>query len=153
MPAILVVDDEVAMREFCHRALTIGGYQAIDVRTAEEAVTSLSLRPDIRVVVVGLSTEGHGGTWLVEQMRQRFPDVAVILGTAEDPGAGAVSLQPSVVSRLVRPISAGRLLDAVRYALDQRSQAAPRSAAGDPVKLFLDRKSTHQRGDGYKPAN
>jgi two-component system, response regulator FlrC len=153
MSAVLVVDDDVAMREFYHRALTIGGYQAIDVRTAEEAVTSLSLRPDIRVVVVGLSTQGHGGTWLVEQMRRRCPDVAVILETADEPGAGAVCLLSGVVSRLIRPISAGRLLDAVRYALDQRSQAAPRSASGDPLELFLDRQPTQRRGDGYKPAN
>ena len=153
MSAVLVVDDEVAMREFYHRALTIGGYQAIDVRTAEEAMTSLSLRPDIRVVVVGLTKQGHDGAWLVEQMRQRFPDVAVILGTGDDQGAGAVQLQSSVVSRLVKPISAGRLLDAVRYAIDQRTKAAPRSAGRDPVELFMDRKPAGQRGEGHKPAN
>jgi DNA-binding NtrC family response regulator len=152
MSAVLVVDDEVAMREFYHRALTIGGYQAIDVRTADEAVTSLSLRPDIRVVLVGLTSEGHDGAWLVEQMRQRFPDVAVIMGTADEKAAGAVALHSSVVSHLVKPISAGRLLDAVRHAIDQRSQAS-RSASGDPIELFLDRKPAHQRGGANKPAN
>ena len=156
MSSVLVVDDEIAMREFYQRALTIGGYQPIDVRTAEEALDFLSLTPDIRVAVVDLTMPGHGGAWLVEQMRQRFPNVAVILGTADERVPGSISLQPAVVSYLVKPISAEQLLDAVQHALEERTPAAPPSisAGGDPIELFLDRKLTHrQRGDDQDPAN
>ena len=149
MSSILVVDDEVAMREFYQRALTIGGYLPIDVRTAEEALDFLSLTPDIPVVVVDLTMPGHGGAWLVEQMRERFPNVAVILATADARVSGSITLQPSVVNYLVKPISADTLLQAVRDALEhQRPFAAATRDAGDPIESFLDRKLTHQHGDG-----
>src|SRR5690349_14147322 len=115
MSSILVVDDEGPMREFYRRALSAGGYNPIDVRTAEEALDFLT-GSDIGVAVVDLTMPGKGGAWLVEQLRQRFPNVAVILATADERVSGSISLQPSVVSYLVKPISAAQLLTAVREA-------------------------------------
>jgi len=149
MSSILVVDDEAAMRAFYRRALEAGGYRPLDVRTAEEALDFLALTPDIHLVVVDLNMPGHGGAWLIEQMRQRFPGVAVILATADEQVPGTLSLQPSVASYLVKPISAQRLLDAVGRALAALPQSpSPADTKGDPIETFLDRKLTHRPGDG-----
>jgi two-component system response regulator AlgR len=145
---ILVVDDEPAMREFYSRALTAGGYLPLDVRTAEEALDFLAMSPDIKVVVVDLNMPGRGGAWLVEQMRDRCPGVAVVLATADEQVAGSISLQPSVVNYLVKPISAEALLRAVREALDYAPSSPASADGGDPIESFLDRKLTHRRGDG-----
>ena len=149
MSAILVVDDEAAMREFYSRALAAGGYRPLDVRTAEEALDYLTMTPDIQVVIADLNMPGHGGAWLIEEMRQRFPNVAVILATADERVSGAVSLQPSVVSYLVKPISAERLLKAVGDALatDQQTPANREAGAADPIDTWLDRKLTHRHGN------
>jgi len=154
MSSILVVDDEAGMREFYSRALAAGGYRPLDVRTAEEALDYLSLTPDIELAVVDLNMPGHGGAWLIEQMRQRFPNVAVILATADERVSGTVSLQPSVVSYLVKPISAERLLIAVSDAIAARDQVPPvpaQEGAADPIDAWLDRKLTHRHGDDYDP--
>jgi response regulator NasT len=139
------------MREFYRRALVAGGYNPIDVRTAEEALDFLSLTPDLEVAVIDLNMPGRGGAWLIEQMRERFPGVAIILATADERVPGSLSLQPAVVSYLVKPISAARLLEAVGNALGARDDRAPAAAdaAGDadPIESWLDKKLTHRHVD------
>jgi DNA-binding NtrC family response regulator len=152
MSSILVVDDESAMRVLYGRALIGDGHLAIEARTAEEALDFLTLSPDIAVVVADLDMPGHGGAWLVEQMRGRFPNVAVILATANETVPGTLSLQPSVVGYLVKPISAEHLRAAVSDALSWRTppSGAPTrgAAAADPIESWLDRKLTRGHGDG-----
>jgi FixJ family two-component response regulator len=96
---------------------------------------------------------GHGGAWLVDQLCQRFPDVAVILATADAQVPGAVSLQRSVVNYIVKPVSRERLLAAVTKALAWRERQAGaqpgRAGDGDSIEAFLDKKLT--RGDGGEP--
>jgi DNA-binding NtrC family response regulator len=145
--SILVVDDEAVMREFYRRALTAGGYLPLDVRTAEEALDFLAMTPEIQLVIADLNMPGHGGAWLVEQMRQRFPNVAVILATADESVPGTLSLQASVVNYLVKPISAEGLLTAVRDALANLKEPAASGStepAGDPFDAWLSRKLTHR---------
>ena len=152
MSSILLVDDEAAMREFYRRALVAGGYFPIEARTAEEALDYLSRSPDIPLVIVDLNMPGHGGEWLVEQMRARFPHVAVILATANDAVPGSVSLQPAVVNYLVKPIGTQALLAAVDAAIGADPAGGSRPPAGasgaDPVETWLDKKFTRARGDG-----
>jgi two-component system, response regulator FlrC len=152
MSSVLVVDDEAPMREFYRRVLLAGGYLAIEARTAEEALDYLALSPDIDLVIADLNMPGHGGVWLIDEMRVRYPNVAVILVTADETVPGAVSLQQSVINYLVKPISARALLAAVTGALTIKKPDAPLptsgTAAADPIENWLDKKLTHARGDG-----
>lgn len=150
MSSILVVDDESAMREFYRRALAAGGYLPLDVRTAEEALDFLAMTPEIQVVVVDLAMPGKGGAWLIEEMCQRFPHVAVILATADERVSGTLSLLPSIVNYLVKPISAAQLLNAVRDALAKSAESAgvATSSGADPIESWLDQKLTHRKGNG-----
>lgn len=152
MSSILVVDDESAMRTLYGRALIADGHLTIEARTAEEALDFLTLSSDITVVVADLEMPGHGGAWLVDQMRRRFPNVAVILATADETVPGTLSLLPAVVSYLVKPISAERLRAAVKDALTWHTRHSGASASGptvaDPIESWLDRKLTRGPGDG-----
>jgi DNA-binding NtrC family response regulator len=152
MSSILVVDDEVAMREFYGRALIAGGYLPILARTAEEAIDFLARTPELHVVVADLNMPGHGGAWLVEQIRERFTDVAVILATADETVPGTLSLQSCVVGYLVKPVAIDRLLATVEEALAWHDRQTPASGAGgagaDPIENWLDRKLTRGNGDG-----
>ena len=125
MSSILVVDDEPAMREFYRRALSAGGHSPLDARTAEEALDFLAGTPGIQVVIVDLSMPGRGGAWLIEEMRQRFPNVGVILATADEFVPGTLSLQANVISYLVKPVTAKRFLEAIQEALDIVGRRTP----------------------------
>ena len=149
MSTILVVDDESAMRELYARALVSSGYLTVEARTAEEALDFLTLNTDIDVVIADLDMPGSGGAWLVEQMRGRFPNVAVILATANESVPGSLSLQESVVSYLVKPISGDRLREAVSDALAWPGRQSPSTETGaDPIENWLDKKLTRGHGDG-----
>jgi two-component system, OmpR family, KDP operon response regulator KdpE len=152
MSSILVVDDEGAMRELYRRLLTAAGYLALDARTAEEGLDLLTLTPDIFAVVADLNMPGQGGEWLVDQLRQRFPNVAVILATANENVPGTLSLQASVVQYIVKPITREQLLAAVAaaHAWHEQRVKAPPGPAGkdDSIESFLDRKLTRGGGDG-----
>lgn len=155
MSTILVVDDESAMRELYARTLVASGYLTLEARTAEEALDFLSLSPDIDVVVADLGMPGHGGAWLVDQMRERFPNVGVVLATADDAVPGTLTLQPAVVSYLVKPISGDRLSTAVGEAITWSQQQSAATTTGhpvvDPIETWLDKKLTRGQGDGDKP--
>lgn len=156
MSTILVVDDESAVRELYARALVAGGWLTTGVRTAEEALDFLALMPDIPVVIADLEMPGKGGAWLVEQMRDRYPGVAVILATANESVPGTLSLQAAVVRYLVKPFSADQLREAVSAALSwqrRQSTSTGNAAAGsDPIEQWLDKKLTHNSGESGPPA-
>lgn len=150
MPTILVVDDESAMREFYTRALLARGYLTLESRTAEEGLDALARTPEVSVLVADLEMPGHGGAWLVEQLRGRFPNVAVILATANESVPGTLSLQTCVVDYLVKPISVDRLQTAVSNALAWHEREAPAqsgAAGADPIESWLDKKLTHGPGN------
>jgi len=151
MAAILVVDDESGMRELAARQLLVAGHLTHAARTAEEALDVLALTSDIAVVVADLQMPGHGGAWLVEQIVQRFPAVAVVLATADAAVPGTLSLQSPVVRYLVKPISGDQLLAAVAQGIgwhEQQRRELPNPDGGaDPFGPWLDRKLTRRDDD------
>lgn len=146
LASILVVDDEAGMRELLKRYLLAQQRMVLEARTAEAALDLMALAPDIHVVVADLEMPGHGGAWLVEQLQQRFPDVAVILSTADDAVPGTLSLQPSIVKYLVKPVRSEDLLDAVEAGLALHERLAKASSAkragADPIESWIDQKLT-----------
>ena len=152
MSAILVVDDESAMREFYRRLLVPEGHLILTAQTAEKALELLALDPEIPLVIADLQMPGHGGDWLIERIRERFPSVAVILATANQSVPGTVTLQPSVVNYIVKPISREQLIAAVNSGLAWRERSEAPQTVGDdgPIEQFLDSKLNRNRGDGDK---
>jgi FixJ family two-component response regulator len=71
---------------------------------------------------------GHDGLWLMEQMRKRFPRVALVLATANDEVPPAISMQRGVVEYLVKPFERRAVLAAVSQAVKWRE-----SVAGAPL--------------------
>jgi DNA-binding NtrC family response regulator len=143
--SILVVDDEARIREFLVRWLKPAGH---DMREAPDAETALDLvassPPD--VVLCDMQMPGHGGLWLVEQMRMQFPAVAIVLATGVDSLPPAVSLQPGVVEYLVKPFDRERVLAAVARAVAwAQSDAARAAGRGDDAPLDSWLKSGRSR--------
>jgi len=156
--AVLVVDDEQGLRELLTRWLAGAQYTALEAKSAEEALEVLEQSKDIRMVVADLQMPGNGGAWLVDQMRQRFPSTAVLLATADDSVPGTLSLQPSVVGYLVKPLVRDQMLRLVAEGVrrsDELVEKARLRSATDPIDTFLDRKLTHGKGepgDGHDPS-
>jgi putative nucleotidyltransferase with HDIG domain len=121
---VLIVDDELALREqICEWAEALG-YRAREAASADAALTSLGAdRCDIALCDVRLGGE-RGGVWLASQIRDRFPDTAVIMATATHEVEIAVaSLRNQVVDYLLKPFDERRLGEALALGHDWHAAA------------------------------
>ena len=140
MSSVLIVDDEPRIREFLGRWLAPAGY---DIREAPDAETALAMvatdLPD--VVFCDVQMPGHGGLWLVEQLREGFPAVAIVLATADDAVSPGVSLKNGVVDYLVKPLDRNGVLAAVGRAVEWRQAAVTserrQAGPGDPLAEWI----------------
>ncbi len=138
---MLIVDDEVAIREILSRWLSAAGY---DIREAPDAETALEevakAAPDVMMCDVEMA--GQGGLWLAAQVGQRFPATAIVLATALDSVPPVNSMQPSIVEYLVKPFRQELVLQAIARGVEWHGVALARApeptAGGDRLTEWLD---------------
>jgi DNA-binding NtrC family response regulator len=137
---VLIVDDEQQMRELVSRWLTPDGHTILQAADADSAIVLLEQQP-VAVVLCDRTMPGHDGDWLVDRMREKFPDVAIILATADDAVPARISLRDGVLGYLVKPFRMDQVRDAVRDAVAWHQAAAGRphraARAGDAVDTWL----------------
>jgi DNA-binding NtrC family response regulator len=123
-PRVLIVEDEVNLRELLLDVVPDMGFPASAVRSAEEALRSMQQdRPDI--LILDLQLPGMGGMDLFERVRQDWPEVQVIVLTGfGDLATAQRSIHLDVVEFLSKPCH----LYNVEVALDRarrRTRMAP----------------------------
>src|SRR5262249_5708991 len=85
---------------------------------AEQALKLLEKRPT-PIVVTDLRMPGRGGLWLVREIQQRWPEVAIIVVTAgHDPDAVSECLNAGAHHYFLKPIK----LDEFRHALESTTR-------------------------------
>jgi len=135
MSSVLIVDDEAPIREFLTRWLRKSNYETTEAADAEAALALVSeQQPD--VVLCDVHMPGRDGLWLMEQLRGRFPRIAIVLATANDDVPPAVSMQRGVVEYLVKPFERDSVLAAVSRAIQWRH--ADGTHATSPASDALD---------------
>src|SRR6185369_2918919 len=78
---VLIVDDEPASRELVDIILTDAGYDTVPVAGGQEALVQMDVQA-FDVVVSDLQMPGIDGIALTQEIRQRHPDVEVLILTA-----------------------------------------------------------------------
>jgi DNA-binding NtrC family response regulator len=133
--SILIVDDDPRIRASIPGALKS---ETLDVRTAEDAERALSLlgeRP-ADVVLSDIRMPGMDGLELLRLLRQRAPNVAVILMTAyDDLPTVATAMREGAVDFLVKPLELQHLRSVIRRVfedLDAREQRREPSEPAEP---------------------
>lgn len=121
---ILVVDDELGMREGCRRVLTAEGY---DVQIAEDGPAGLDLfraQPGFAAALVDLKMPRMGGLELIEQMRRLDEDVVILVITAYATIDTAVeATKRGAYGYIPKPFTPNELLLPVRNGLERRALA------------------------------
>jgi response regulator RpfG family c-di-GMP phosphodiesterase len=111
--AVTLVDDEPAALDVLVRAARAFRFECQSAGTAEQAVDLFEKQPT-PLVVTDLRMPGRGGLWLVQELRRRWPEVALIVVTAgveEEPLHGC--LKSGVQHYLLKPVR----LDEFQHAL------------------------------------
>ena len=130
----LIVDDERGIRELLSRWLERAGYETREAAGADEALEKLAAH-GADIVLCDIEMPGRDGLWLVARLRERFPDVAIVLATALDTVPPGVSLRSGVVEYIVKPFEQDRVIAAmsraVRWREEMAARVAPARSSGD----------------------
>jgi signal transduction histidine kinase len=138
---ILVVDDEVGMREGCRRALAPHGYQ---VSVAENAVEGLRKLREGRfdLVLLDVMMPGMSGLELLDRIDEHDPDIICVMIT----GYATVDLAAQAMKQgahafLPKPFTSDELLTVVHRGLEERQRqiAAREERQRQEERLELER--------------
>jgi two-component system, cell cycle sensor histidine kinase and response regulator CckA len=111
----LVVEDQAAIRRTIVRSLQRAGFNVIDVRSAEDALSVVEeLDTKLDLLVTDVVLPGLNGVKLAERLRDRQPDLRVLMCsgyTGDDQQAGEIPLGPNTAF-LPKPFTGSDLVEA-----------------------------------------
>lgn len=124
---VLIVDDDASARAGLSRYVRCAGYAVQTFASAEE-FSAASLAQEAVCLVADVRLRGGEGLLLAEQVRQSGNPMPVILVSAD---AGAEVRQRAwalgVAGFFHKPVDGQALLDAIEWALTERSSRGPTS--------------------------
>lgn len=120
MAKILVVDDEVSIREFLEIMLRRDGHQAHLVGDAVEAIQAIKER-DLDLVITDLSLPRGSGMDVLSHVNQNCPDIQVIMITAFATAENAITaMKLGAYDYIIKPFKIDELKVVIERALERR---------------------------------
>lgn len=117
---ILVVDDELSMREFISILLEREGYEVLTAADADTALVRLAAS-DIDLVISDVQMPGLSGLELLARIKEDKPDTAVLLVTAFSTAEQAVeAMKLGAYDYLAKPFKVDEIKILVKNALEKR---------------------------------
>ena len=115
--SILLVDDDDGLRRLLSMRLGAAGFDVQEAESAEAALASVR-RERPAIVVTDLKMDGMDGMGLLENLREHYPGLPVILLTAHGTIPDAVeATQSGAYDFLTKPVDHAELIDRVRSAV------------------------------------
>src|SRR5437763_4170360 len=123
MPAdrILVVDDEEAIREIVASMLRSARYECRQAASGLEALALLNSGEEFELMLSDLMMPEMDGSTLLERIKERYPDLPVVMVTAvHDISVALQAIRDGAYDYLLKPFEREQLLATVRRALENR---------------------------------
>jgi len=120
---VLVIEDEVDVRKFASRVLTLEGFTVLETDNGEQGL-KLVRKNKCALVLLDLRLPGRDGWFVLKKMKEdpALRDVPVIVFTAS---AGIPqrerALHMGAVDYLIKPLSAAAIRDSVARAVKPRN--------------------------------
>src|SRR5947209_5373509 len=117
---ILIIDDEAAIRESLQTLLEMEGYRVEASENGEDGLTRIAEHP-YDLVLLDFALPGMNGIEVLQEIRERDPQLAVIMITAYGTVENAVrAIQTGAVNFIQKPWDNEKLLADVRMAIAKR---------------------------------
>ncbi|MGE4559292.1 MAG: sigma-54-dependent transcriptional regulator [Desulfobulbus sp.] len=132
MSSILVVDDELSMREFLRILLEKEGYQ---VTLAAEGKSALQLAEQhpFDLVISDIRMPGMTGLELLAQLKEVQPDIGVIMITAfASPDDAVTAMKNGAFDYITKPFNVDEIKRVVRAVLKKRMRSENGNGGGFP---------------------
>lgn len=148
---VLLVDDLPVVRAGLARLLAgrRGFGTVTEAGTAEEALAALGVAPMPSIVVVGLGLVGpHDAFWLLERIRERHPDLALLAcGARSDVPTISRALLAGAIGFVDKRVSPDEFVSAVRGAAEGGTVLVgpPEEWVGPIAERLADGRRTERR--------
>src|SRR5947209_5418438 len=117
---ILIIDDEAAIRESLQTLLEMEGYRVEASENGEDGLTRIAEHP-YDLVLLDFALPGMNGIEVLQEIRERDPQLSVIMITAYGTGENAVkAMQSGATNFIQKPWDNEKLLADVRGAVARR---------------------------------
>ena len=142
---LLIVDDEEALAKVMQRTLRSRGFESDVALTAAEA-RRLFEANDYALAVLDVRLPDESGYGLLEELRSRRPDTAVVMiSGVDDPELGKAALEHGAYAYLVKPVGATQLYLMVVNTLQRRSLEIEHRANLHRLESMLDDRAGQMR--------
>ncbi len=129
-PHILVADDERSIRMMLETGLTLNGFRVTLARTGQEAL-AVATRDPVDAVLSDIYMPDGGGLELVRSLRGGYPNIPIILMTAQGSVEAAVQAVAAGASDFIgKPFEIAAVVDLLRRYLDARREMEDAAGAG-----------------------
>lgn len=117
---ILIVDDEKTVRRSLSKCLTMNGFTCEEASNAEEAMATLRNKP-ADLVILDIMMPGISGSTLLPQLKQSFPDTAVVMATAVvEPDTIVNCMKNGALDYITKPFDVNQLMKNIQSVLEKR---------------------------------
>src|SRR5262249_47944971 len=118
--AVLIIDDEAAIRESLETLLELEGYRVASAENAEEGLSGLA-QQTFDLVLLDFALPDRNGMEVLQEIRDRDPSQAVMMITAYGTVENAVrAMQTGAVNFIAKPWDNEKLLADVRACVARR---------------------------------
>ncbi len=118
---LLVVDDEQIVRRLLHQKLANEGYECLEAGSADEALSVLSNNGEVALIISDMKMPGRSGMELLTEVKNRYPDTAMIMATAVTETATAIEcMKQGAYDYLTKPFKLDEVLFSIWRALEKR---------------------------------
>ncbi|CAK8724651.1 two-component system, NtrC family, response regulator PilR [Candidatus Electrothrix aarhusensis] len=128
MPRILIVDDELSMRDFLKILFENEGYE---VFVASNAATALdvAIKDPFDVVITDIRMPGMNGLELLVELKQHFSDLPVVMITAyASPDDAVQAMRQGAFDYITKPFHVDELKNVIRTAVQRKASAEKNEA-------------------------
>ena len=145
VPRVLIVDDEPYIRELIQRCLEMEGYDCHTAAHAEAALEALAAG-EYELLVSDIHMPGKSGMELLAIVRQRHPDLAVLMVTGvDDRKVGIQALRLGAYGYLIKPFDVNELAINAANALQRRQLALLSQQTQDRLEGEVRRRTAQIR--------
>jgi len=134
MKPVWIIDDDRSIRWVLEKALTREDIEFKSFASADEAMQSLT-QGTPQIVISDIRMPGSSGLELLQVLRERYPNLPVIIMTAYSDLESAVSsFQGGAFEYLPKPFDINHAVELIRRALEQsmRKNASPETVLAAP---------------------
>jgi two-component system, OmpR family, KDP operon response regulator KdpE len=147
--SVLVVDDELALRNVLHTSLTARGFSVEGAASAEEAIDLVQQR-GFDLVLLDINMPGMGGIGACRRIRELLPHLGLVMVTVRDAEHDIVqALEAGADDYITKPVRFGELVARLRSVLRRTvSEDAPATVlqAGN-LEIDFDRRLFRKAGE------